>query len=75
MCESLKGADIDTNDTSLIAEAVALAEQSEVVIMVLGDSLASCGEWADRSSLDLAGSQLALLSAITKVCVCVCVCV
>ena len=47
----------------LIPAAVAAASAADVVVLALGDSLASCGEWADRDSLDLPGGQLALLAA------------
>lgn len=59
-------------DTSGIAAAAALTAESDVAIVVLGDggesvgydSSVSCGEGADRPSLDLPGVQLSLLSAI-----------
>lgn len=37
---------------------------SDVVVLVLGDSHASCGETRDRVSLDLAGSQQLLLQHV-----------
>eukprot|EP00118_Oscarella_pearsei_P013700 m.111566 g.111566 ORF g.111566 m.111566 type:complete len:779 (+) comp37431_c1_seq6:574-2910(+) len=51
---------------SMIDEAVDVASKSDVVLVVLGDSLHTCGEWSDRDSLDLPGDQLALLEAVTK---------
>ena len=59
-------------DTTGIAAAVALAESADVSILVLGDGGesvgydggVSCGEGADRPSLDLPGVQLALLEAV-----------
>jgi beta-glucosidase len=43
---------------------VAAAQAADVVVMALGDTLQTCGEWADRDSLDLPGGQLALLAAV-----------
>jgi len=59
-------------ETTGIAAAVALANSSDVAVLVLGDggesvgydSSVSCGEGADRPSLDLPGVQLDLLSSI-----------
>ena len=59
-------------NTSGIAAAVTVATESDVVILVLGDGgesvgydcSVSCGEGADRPSLDLPGVQLALTAAI-----------
>lgn len=59
-------------DDSGIASAASLANASDVVIAVLGDggesvgydSSVSCGEGADRPSLDLPGVQLDLLEAL-----------
>jgi len=45
-------------------EALSLASESDVVVAVLGDDSTSSAEWGDRSSLDLPGDQLALLSAL-----------
>lgn len=44
--------------------AVRVAEQSDVVIAVVGDSFETCGENIDRCSLDLPGRQLELLKAV-----------
>lgn len=48
----------------LIPAAVAAARAADVAVLALGDTLQSCGEWADRDSLDLPGGQLALLAAV-----------
>ena len=53
--------------TEDLAAAVALAKQSDVSILVLGDGSGTCGEWQDRDSLDLAGGQLQLLEAVAAV--------
>ena len=61
----------DVNDTSTlgIPEAVSAATGSDVAILVLGDktglvSDAVVGETRDRSTLELAGAQRALLAAV-----------
>lgn len=58
------GATPDSVSESNIAAAVAAAQAADVAIVTLGDSLASCGEWLDRDSLDLPGAQLALLQSL-----------
>jgi beta-glucosidase len=50
-----------------IDEAILLAKRSDVTILVLGDVEGGCGEWQDRDSLDLQGSQLALLEAVAPI--------
>ena len=50
----------------LIPAAVAAAAAADVAIVAVGDSMASCGEWADRDSLDLPGGQIALLEALAN---------
>ena len=35
-----------------------------MVVLVVGDSLHTCGEWDDRDDLDLPGGQLALLASV-----------
>ena len=49
-----------------LAAAAAAAAAADVAIAVVGDSLHVCGEWDDRSDLDLAGGQLALLRAVAN---------
>ena len=51
-------------DPEDLPRAVALAKESDVAIIVLGDDERMCGEWQDRDSLDLGGGQLALLEAV-----------
>jgi beta-glucosidase len=58
------GASPDNYDTSGIAQAVTNAQNADVAIVAVGDSLTSCGEWLDRDSLDLPGAQLQLLEAL-----------
>jgi beta-glucosidase len=59
-----KGCDIDGDSTTGIAEAVALAQESEVAIVLIGESSETVGEAASKSSLDLPGRQLDLVKAI-----------
>ena len=66
------GVDARSFDTSGIAAAAALAAAADAAVVVLGDggeavgydSSVSCGEGADRPSLDLPGVQLDLLAAV-----------
>jgi beta-glucosidase len=59
-------------DATLIAEAVATAEKSDVVLLVLGDNEQTCREgWSldhlgDRDSLDLPGRQEELARAVVE---------
>ncbi len=59
-----KGADVASDSTDGIAPAVEVARQSDVVILVLGESSDMSGEAASRSSLDLPGRQEQLLEAL-----------
>ena len=58
------------HDAALIAEAVVVADKADIVLLVLGDNEQTCREgWSkdhlgDRDSLDLPGSQEALLRAV-----------
>ena len=58
---------INETDTSGMAEAVALAKKSDVVIMVLGEHGMQSGEGRSRSRLDLPGLQQQLLEAVYAV--------
>ncbi len=57
----------DFGDSSRIAEAVRLAEQSEAVVLVLGERADMSGEAASRASLDLPGVQNRLARRILAV--------
>lgn len=61
-----QGAEIDSDDMSQIPAAVAAAQAADVAVVVVGDSLSSCGEWGDRDNLDLPGSQMQLLDALAS---------
>ena len=47
-----------------IEEAVEIAKNSDVAVVVLGDSASTVGESASRTSLDLPGRQLELVQAV-----------
>lgn len=64
-----KGCDVLGDDTSGFDEAVELAKNAEVAVVVLGDQSGlglgnTIGESNDKANLDLPGSQQALLDAI-----------
>src|SRR5207245_7477100 len=59
-----KGCGILDSTTAGFAEAVALARQAEVALLVLGEAGDMSGEAASRSSLALPGVQQQLLEAV-----------
>ena len=59
-----KGCDIQSNDDSGFADAVKLARESDVAIVVLGESAGMSGEAASRVFLGLPGVQEDLLKAV-----------
>ncbi|MEO1485981.1 MAG: beta-glucosidase BglX [Bacteroidota bacterium] len=58
---------VNTEDTSGMDEAVALAKASDVVVMVLGEHGFQSGEARSRTQLGLPGVQLDLLKAVHAV--------
>lgn len=62
----VRGCSVSDSDMSGIAEAVAAAEASEVVVAVVGDHLHLLGEWNSTATLELQGGQVALLDALEK---------
>ena len=58
---------INTTDKSGFAEAIAVAKQADVVVMVLGEHGLQSGEGRSRTDLGLPGVQQELLEAIFKV--------
>lgn len=64
----VQGVDTDDDNLDGIPAAIAACQQADVVVLAIGDSLSSCGEWRDRASLDLPGGQLALMQNITAAC-------
>jgi beta-glucosidase len=59
-----KGCDITGDSTAGFQEAVALAKDSDVALVFVGESAEMVGEAASRSSLDLPGRQMDLVKAI-----------
>ena len=55
------------NDAAVIDAAVEAAAAVDVAVLVLGDSLKTCGEMKDRSSLELLGGQPDLLRRVAAV--------
>ena len=58
---------VNTTDKSGINEAVSIARNKDVVIMVLGEHGFQSGEGRSRTSIDLPGFQQELLEAVYKV--------
>ncbi len=59
-----KGCDTQGDSTEGFAEAVALARESDVAIVFVGESAEMVGESASKSSLDLTGRQMDLVKAL-----------
>jgi beta-glucosidase len=59
-----KGCDTQGAATASIAEAVAVARESDVAIVFVGESAEMVGEAASKSSLDLTGRQMDLVKAV-----------
>ncbi|HWJ23901.1 MAG TPA: glycoside hydrolase family 3 N-terminal domain-containing protein, partial [Gemmatimonadaceae bacterium] len=59
-----RGASPESDDTSGVAEAVRVARQASVAILVLGESRDMTGEASSRASLDLPGAQRRLAEAV-----------
>lgn len=57
---------LSSKEKESIREAVELAKQSDVAILVLGDGTVTSGESRTRSSLDLPGHQEQLLKAVIE---------
>ena len=51
-------------DPELLREAVAAAEQSDLVVAVVGDTIGLIGESRSTATLELVGGQIALLDAL-----------
>ncbi|WP_395632589.1 beta-glucosidase BglX [Flavobacterium sp.] len=58
---------INTTDRSSFSEAITLAKQSDVVVMVLGEHGLQSGEGRSRTDLGLPGLQQELLEAVHQV--------
>ena len=60
-----KGCSINDSDPdSMLSEAVEVAKDADVIVVVLGDSLSQNGEYRDRANLALSGKQNELLCAL-----------
>lgn len=59
-----KGCEVDGNDTKGFAEAKRVAQQSDVVILAVGEAYWMSGEAASRSNIDLPGVQQQLVEMI-----------
>jgi len=64
--EYARGCRIDTAGTEGFEAAVALARRADAIILALGEDRDMSGEASCRSSLDLPGSQQALLEAVMQ---------
>lgn len=60
------GASICKDDRSGIAEAVRLAAEADVIVAVVGDEIELVGEMRSTATLELQGSQRALLDALSE---------
>lgn len=60
----VKGCDVDCPEAVGLKEAISAARESDVAIIVLGESAEMSGEAASRSSLDVPGRQMDLVKAI-----------
>lgn len=63
---SVRGASVDTADSSGFAEARSAAAQAEAVVLVLGERESMSGEASSRVSIELPGVQLALAREVFK---------
>jgi beta-glucosidase len=59
-----KGCEIKDDSTARFAEAVALAKDSDIALVFVGESADMVGEAASHASLDLPGRQMDLVKAI-----------
>jgi beta-glucosidase len=60
-----KGCDIQGDSTEGFSPAVALARDSDVTLIFVGESAEMVGEAASKSSLDLTGRQMDLVKAVS----------
>ncbi len=61
-----KGCDFDSTDESGFAEAIAVAQKSEVILLCLGEKKEWSGENASRSSIALPALQEKLMTALKQ---------
>ncbi|HYK25300.1 MAG TPA: glycoside hydrolase family 3 C-terminal domain-containing protein, partial [Steroidobacteraceae bacterium] len=60
------GVPIEDADTSGIAQALALCDGADAVVLCLGEAAVMCGEAASRAHLDLPGAQRSLAEAVLE---------
>ncbi|MCL1830193.1 MAG: glycoside hydrolase family 3 C-terminal domain-containing protein, partial [Oscillospiraceae bacterium] len=61
-----KGCDVVGDDTDDIEAATAIAAQSDVIVLAVGDVYAQFGETKDRACLSLSGAQLELFKRLRQ---------
>ena len=61
-----QGCDVHCSQTKGFADAVKVANNSDIVIIAVGESAEMSGEAASRTSLDLPNQQLALVKAVLE---------
>lgn len=54
------------SDAGMLTDAIAASKAADVVIVVVGDTVALTGEGRSTATLDLQGSQIALLDAVAS---------
>lgn len=62
----VRGAPVDTVDTTGFAAAVAAARAADAVVLVLGERQDMSAEASSRASIELPGAQLALAQAVVR---------
>ncbi|WP_309380334.1 glycoside hydrolase family 3 N-terminal domain-containing protein [Cerasicoccus frondis] len=61
-----KTLEIAEPDDALIEEAVAAANEADISVVVVGDSVRLCGEYRSTATLEMQGGQVELLDALAK---------
>ena len=61
-----KGCNVNDSDTSQFAEAIAAAQQADIVVLTLGEAHDTSGEAKSRSNIHFPGVQEQLIKAIAK---------
>lgn len=61
-----QGCQINSDNTADFQNAINIAKEADVVVMIMGESEGMSGEAASRTNLDLPGNQKELLKAIKK---------
>ena len=61
-----KGCDINSDSTNLFSQAVSVANQSDVVVMAVGEGANWSGEAYSRANINIPGNQVDLIKEIRK---------